>query len=80
MKDVEVSPTGMVRLVSLPPGPLPMDVRASAATAPEIEEALPQPLATKPDGKRPRRRGGRGRQRVKPVATASVPSASQSPS
>ncbi len=26
MKDVEVSPTGMVRLVSLPPGPLPMDM------------------------------------------------------
>jgi len=81
MKDVEVSPTGMVRLVSLPPGPLPMDVRASAATAIEIEEAPPpEPIATKPAGKRPRRRGGRGRQRVKPEVTASTPSASQSPS
>jgi hypothetical protein len=78
MKDVEVSPTGMVRLVSLPPGPLPMDVRATAA---DIEEAPPpESIATKPAGKRPRRRGGRGRQRVKPEATASTPSASQSPS
>src|SRR5207237_5423699 len=33
MKDVEVSPTGMVRLVSLPPGPLPIEL--SAERAPE---------------------------------------------
>jgi hypothetical protein len=67
MKDVEVSPTGMVRLVSLPPGPLPMDV--SPASAPPAAAAVEMPpAALAPPGvdrKKPRQRGGRGRRRPK---------------
>ena len=76
MKDVEVSPTGMVRLVSLPPGPLPIEL--SAERAPEPTAAAPAAKAA--SGKRPRRRGGRGRRRPKSAAgTAGEPSNEASP-
>ena len=72
MKDVEVSPTGMVRLVSLPPGPLPVEL---PPPAPEPADAsAPKPAAPK----RPRRRGGRGRRRTKGTAgTASDPASDE---
>jgi hypothetical protein len=72
MKDVEVSPTGMVRLVSLPPGPLPMEM----ATA-HVGEPTPEPpavAAAEPRAKPPRRRGsrgGRGRRKAKTPASGS---------
>jgi hypothetical protein len=66
MKDVEVSPTGMVRLVSLPPGPLPVEVSPSVAE-PVAVTATAGPATA---AKRPRRRGGRGRRRTKGGATA----------
>jgi hypothetical protein len=79
MKDVEVSPTGMVRLVSLPPGPLPMDLPpvTSAQSAPTVVEMAPPANSAPPrgDGKRTRQRGGRGRRRPK----ASPTRASESP-
>jgi len=76
MKDVEVSPTGMVRLVSLPPGPLPTEL--SASSAPEPTAAAPAVKAA--SGKRPRRRGGRGRRRPKSAAgTAGEPSSEAAP-
>ncbi len=79
MKDVEVSPTGMVRLVSLPPGPLPMDLPpvTSAQPAPTVVE-MPTPASSVPprgDGGRTRQRGGRGRRRPKAPPTR----ASESP-
>ena len=75
MKDVEVSPTGMVRLVSLPPGPLPIELPLPAPTEP-VE---PAPSAAKgASAKRPRRRGGRGRRRPKSEGgTAGAPSPSE---
>ena len=69
MKDVEVSPTGMVRLVSLPPGPLPMDLSpvTSAQPVPTVAEMSLPANAAPPRGvgKRTRQRGGRGRRRPK---------------
>jgi hypothetical protein len=69
MKDVEVSPTGMVRLVSLPPGPLPMDASPAASVQPAAAavEIPPSAEAAVPGGdrKKPRPRGGRGRRRPK---------------
>jgi hypothetical protein len=82
MKDVEVSPTGMVRLVSLPPGPLPMDLPpvSSAQPAPAAVQ-LPPPAELAPpsgDRKKTRPRGGRGRRRPKAaVARTSESSASE---
>jgi hypothetical protein len=79
MKDVEVSPTGMVRLVSLPPGPLPIDVPSTAIADPAKAVIKPSAAALlaapKVDGKKPRRRGGRGRPRSK----AAPASATESP-
>ncbi len=82
MKDVEVSPTGMVRLVSLPPGPLPIDLPAIATADPTkavIKPSTPTLLAPpKIDGKKPRQRGGRGRRRPKAEsARATVSPASE---
>jgi hypothetical protein len=80
MKDVEVSPTGMVRLVSLPPGPLPAAVSAAqAAQVPEPPDAPAAATSPKPAAKRPRRRGGRGRRRSKSEAPAGEPASSDSP-
>jgi hypothetical protein len=62
MKDVEVMPTGMVRLVNLPPGPLPeLSAMRPAAPASHASAAGGDPAATPPNIKRPRRRGGRSR-------------------
>lgn len=65
MKDVEVSATGMVRLI----GPLatPIDALsepppADAPAAADPESSAPAPLAA--GARRPRRRGGRGRRRA----------------
>jgi len=82
MKDVEVSPTGMVRLVSLPPGPLPMDLPpvAAAQPAPTVAEMSPPANSAPPRGvgKRTRQRGGRGRRRPKaPPMRASESPASE---
>jgi hypothetical protein len=81
MKDVEVSPTGMVRLVSLPPGPIPMELPVEPAGEPSPASAsAATPAAAPKQGRRPRRRGGRGRRRPKdtpPAAGAS--SASEAP-
>jgi hypothetical protein len=66
MKDVEVSPTGMVRLVSLPPGPIPMEFAVEPARGPSPVSASAETSAAAPKpSKRPRRRGGRGRRRPK---------------
>src|SRR5437870_5174210 len=66
MKDVEVSPTGMVRLVSLPPGPIPMELPVEHARGPSPVSASAETSAAAPKpSKRPRRRGGRGRRRPK---------------
>jgi hypothetical protein len=71
MKDVEVSPTGMVRLVSLPPGPIPMELLAEPVTEPPPASASTATRALDPErGKRPRRRGGRGRRRPKNAPNA----------
>jgi hypothetical protein len=81
MKDVEVSPTGMVRLVSLPPGPIPMEllVDPGGEPLPASESAAPPASAPK-QGKRPRRRGGRGRRRPKDTpSTTGASSASEAP-
>jgi hypothetical protein len=82
MKDVEVSPTGMVRLVSLPPGPLPMDLPpvTSAQPVPTVAEMSLPANAAPPRGvgKRTRQRGGRGRRRPKaPPARVSESPASE---
>jgi hypothetical protein len=81
MKDVEVSPTGMVRLVSLPPGAIPMELPAEPAREPSSAAAgTATPTAAAKQGKRPRRRGGRGRRRPKTTPpTAGEPSASEAP-
>lgn len=61
MKDVEVSPTGMVRLVGplatpiTTSEPLPLDVPGAVAETEETAAATPPA-----GGRRPRRRGGRG--------------------
>jgi hypothetical protein len=81
MKDVEVSPTGMVRLVSLPPGPLPMELPVEPPGEPSAASAPGEPPAEKPvPSKRPRRRGGRGRRRPKAAPQSSrEPAASEVP-
>jgi hypothetical protein len=83
MKDVEVMPTGMVRLVNLPPGPLP-EIPAEQASAaadeapgapPSARERAGDPLRASRGVKRPRRRGGRsrrGRARTSEAAAAST--------
>jgi len=81
MKDVEVSPTGMVRLVSLPPGPIPMELPVELASEPSPASASAAiPAAAPKQAKRPRRRGGRGRRRLKGTPpTAGASSASEAP-
>jgi hypothetical protein len=81
MKDVEVSPTGMVRLVSLPPGPIPMELPVEPARQPSSAPVSEARSGAGPkQGKRPRRRGGRGRRRTKTTPpTAGEPSASEAP-
>jgi hypothetical protein len=84
MKDVEVSPTGMVRLVSLPPGPLPMDLPpiATADSGAKIANEspiAPRVAAPKADGKRVRQRGGRGRRRSKAAPAAAGESSPSQP-
>jgi hypothetical protein len=84
MKDVEVSPTGMVRLVSLPPGPLPVDLASGATAVSGAEAAAKTPIAaggvpSKADGRRTRQRGGRGRRRSKAATAATSESTPTAP-
>ena len=78
MKDIEVMPTGMVRLVNLPPGPLPESPAEEAADeAATARGSMPGGASR---SKRPRRRGGRGRRRSKAAGSESANSAaSESP-
>jgi hypothetical protein len=73
MKDVEVMPTGMVRLVNLPPGPLPF----AAPEPPAERNRVSAEGAEKPErsssARRPRRRGGRGRRSKRSDASATLP-------
>jgi hypothetical protein len=84
MKDVEVSPTGMVRLVSLPPGPLPMDLPPIASVDSGAKASIESPIepgiaAPKAAGKRTRPRGGRGRRRSKTAPAAASESSPSQP-
>jgi hypothetical protein len=84
MKDVEVSPTGMVRLVSLPPGPLPMDLPPIALVDSGAKVAIESPIepgiaAPKAARKRTRPRGGRGRRRSKAAPSAASASSPSQP-
>jgi len=87
MKDVEVMPTGMVRLVNLPPGPLPdIPAEQASAAAEEASEAAPyapasagSPAAAASGARRPRRRGGRSRRGKSRTTNAAVASTAESP-
>ena len=81
MKDIEVMPTGMVRLVNLPPGPLPAEVLAqqAAAAAPPAAAGGGDPAAASSSVKRPRRRGGRSRRGKGRASEPAAASTSQTP-
>jgi hypothetical protein len=79
MKDIEVMPTGMVRLVNLPPGPLPAEVLAQQAAAAAPPAPAGDPAVASSNVKRPRRRGGRSRRGKGRASEPAAASTSETP-